>query len=131
MRDAFAEHPVKTRVRVIHAADGNHHIDAGLKDLATELGSVFRYTSYSLIQSKTMTLGYHQKGQVSLPGGRLLIVSPTSMDQQRIEYQINILKGKKRVFQTRIRLKNHGSITIGGPEYKNGYLLFNISGQSR
>ncbi|THB74983.1 MAG: hypothetical protein D3926_20885 [Desulfobacteraceae bacterium] len=120
---------VNTHVRVIHAAQGARHIDAGLDDLAAELESVFRYTSYRLIQSKGMMLGYNEKGRVGLPGKRMLVVSPTSIDGQRIQYRITIHKGKKQVFQTQVLLKNRSSITIGGPQFKKGYLLFNISGR--
>lgn len=131
VQKAAAASQVQTRVRVIHASGGTHHIDEGLKDLAAELESVFRYTAYSLIQSRGMTLGYNQKGQVSLPGGRLLIVSPTRIDGQRIQYHISILKENKQMFQTTILLKNRSSLTIGGPRHQDGYLLFNISGHIR
>lgn len=120
---------VQTDVRVIHAAQGPHHIDSGIRDLASELESVFRYTSYSLIQTSRMSLGLNQKGGVNLPGDRRLLVSPTDISGGRIQYEISILKSKKTIFQTQILLNNQSSITIGGPQYNNGYLLFNISGQ--
>lgn len=125
---AIAGNAARTNVRVIHASQGQNFIDSELKDLAEELGSVFKYTSYRLIKSKTMTLSNNQQGVVNLPDKRSLIVTPIKIGGKKIKYQINILKSGDQIFGTQILLKNQRSITIGGPKFKNGYLLFNISG---
>ncbi len=122
---------VQTSVRVIHASQDPHHIDASIRDLAAELESVFRYTAYRLVQSRAMTLEFNQKGSVGLPGDRTLMVNPARITGGRIQYQISILKAGEQIFQTQVLLRDGGSITIGGPRYGNGYLLFNISGQVR
>ncbi len=125
---AIAGGTVKTDVRIIHASQGQNHIDSDLSDLAEELGSVFKYTSYKLIKTKNMRLNENQKGSVNLPGKRSLIVIPTRISGEKIKYQIGIFKSGDQVFSTQILLKNGRSITIGGPKFKKGYLLFNISG---
>jgi len=125
---AIAGNAARTNVRVIHASQGQNFIDSELRDLAEELGSVFKYTSYRLIKSKTMTLSNNQQGVVNLPNKRSLIVTPIKIGGKKIKYQINILKSGDQIFGTQILLKNQRSITIGGPKFKNGYLLFNISG---
>lgn len=127
---AIAEDTVKTHVRVIHASQGQNHIDPDLKDLAKELGSVFKYTSYKLISTKNMNLRNNQKGIVNLPGKRSLIVTPIKIGKEKIKYQIDIFKSGKQIFKTQILLNNKRSITIGGPKFKQGYLLFNISGKT-
>ena len=126
---AIAGNTVRTDVRVIHASQGQKHIDPGLKDLAEELGSVFKYTSYKLIKTKTMNLGDNQKGSVKLPGKRSLVVTPVKISGKKIKYQIGIFKSGEQIFKTQILLNNKRSITIGGPKFKKGYLLFNISGK--
>ncbi len=121
----------KTRVRVIQAGTGAAHVDPGLGDLTRELQSVFRYTSYRLIQTRNMDLRKKQEGRLPLPGGRNLVITPSGMEGKRITYGIRIDKKNRPVFRTRIALQNNRSITIGGPKAKNGVLLLNISGSVR
>ncbi len=125
---AMAGGTVNTGVRVIHASTDQQHIDPGLRDIVPQLRSVFRYTSYKLLKQKSMSLGQNQQGTVTLPGQRTLVVTPTNIKGKRIKYNINIDKSGNRVFNTQVLLNNNSSITIGGPKYQNGYLLFNISG---
>lgn len=124
---AAAGNRVVGDVRIIHASSGSTYMDPDLKDLGRELQTVFRYTSYRLLNRKRMPLKYHDVGRISLPGNRRMEISPTQFNQGRIKFKINIFKKNRPVFGTEILLKNGGSITIGGPGYKNGYLLFNIS----
>lgn len=128
---AFAKSKVSTHVKVIHASTESNYLDPGLQGIVAELETVFKYTSYRLLKEKRLNQSFNQKGRVNLPGKRTLIITPLDQDSKRISYQINILKNKKSVFQTRILLKNNSSITIGGPKFKNGYLLFNVSGSIR
>jgi hypothetical protein len=125
---AFAKHHILTDVKVIHASAGPKHVDPGLNKIIHELKSVFKYTSYRLLKEQRLNLGFTEKGRVTLPGKRTLVVIPTNMEGKRIRYQIHIQKNKHLVFQTRVLLKNNSSITIGGPQFNNGILLFNISG---
>jgi hypothetical protein len=125
---AFGKNQVLTNIKVIHASTGSNYLDPSLKSIISELESVFKYTSYRLLKDKKLDLHFNQSGSVNLPGKRTMVVTPLSTDNKRIKYQIEILKNKNSVFQTRILLKNNSSITIGGPKFKNGYLLFNISG---
>ncbi len=126
---AIAGNAAGTYVRVIHASQGQNFIDSELRDLAEELGSVFKYTSYRLIKTKNMVLNNNQQGVVNLPNKRSLVVTPIKIGGGKIKYQISILKSGDQIFGTQIILKNQRSITIGGPKFKKGYLLFNISGQ--
>jgi hypothetical protein len=117
-----------TRIKVIHAATGASHIDPGIRPLVHEIESVFKYTDYRLIKDKQMLLTENQTGTMNLPGNRTLLVTPVNMVKNRITYKIRIEKNQSPVFQTQVLLKNHNSITIGGPQYKKGVLLFNIEG---
>lgn len=128
---AFAKSQVLTDIKVIHASTGSKTVDPGLKPIISELKSVFKYTSYRLLNEQRLNLRFNRKGRVNLPGNRTLIIMPTDMKGKRIQYQINIQKNQHSVFQTRVLLKNNSSITIGGPQFNNGVLLFNISGSAR
>ena len=129
--DLLAGASVRTGIRVIHASSAAVHVDPGLRDLGPELKSVFRYTSYTLLTQRSMDLAPGTQGRVRLPGGRTLEVMPLDIKGRRIKYRIAIFKQGARVFGTEVLLRNRGSLTIGGPRFKNGYLLFNISGTRR
>lgn len=128
LQPAFAKSRVLTNVKVIHASTEANHVDPGLDKIISELRSVFKYTSYRLLNNHRLNLGFNEMGQVALPGKRTLIVIPSNMDGKRISYLIKIQKNKQPIFQTRVLLKKNSSITIGGPKYNKGVLLFNISG---
>ncbi|MBF0468629.1 MAG: hypothetical protein HQK61_07060 [Desulfamplus sp.] len=128
---SYAGDTITSNIRVIHAtSDGHPHIDPGLNDLAHQLQSVFKYTSYRLLDSKEISIANNTTGSLSLPGSRVLQIIPGGMSGDRIKFAIRILKNRSQVFTTQILLKNGSSVTIGGPDFKNGYLLFNISGIS-
>lgn len=128
---AVASDRMQSRIRVIHADSGPPHIDPSLKDLAQELQSVFKYTAYQLVSAKSLSLSTNHPEAVPLPGGRDLELIYKGMENGRIQLAIRILKKRRQVFTTNVLLKNHGSITIGGPRFETGYLLFNISGNVR
>lgn len=125
---AFAKNRVLTDVKVIHASTKTQYVDPSLKKIVSELKSVFKYTSYRLLKDQNLTLHFNQEGHVNLPRNMTLIVIPSGMERKRIRYQINIQKNNRSIFQTRVLLKNNASITIGGPQFDNGVLLFNIFG---
>jgi hypothetical protein len=65
--------------------------------------------------------------EVSLPGKRILKITPVQVTGNRVELKLVMLKKKQNIFQTVVKLLNKSSLTVGGPEYEDGYLLFNIS----
>jgi len=128
---ASAANRIIGNVRIIHASSGPTHMDPALRDLGHELQSVFKYTAYRLVNTKPLNLKFHQEGHISLPGSRFLTIFPMGFNRGRIKFRINILKQKASEFRTEIMLRNGSSITIGGPVYRKGYLLFNISATAR
>ena len=123
---AFAASNINITVRTILAAQDSQHVDPRLKNLVGELTSVFRYTSYRLLGEDRIGLRMNQTGSISLPGNRVLKITPTRVRGNRAELRLIIVKGKRQIFQTTIQLLNRGSITIGGPKHKKGILLLNI-----
>ncbi len=125
---AFAQNQVITHVKVIHASTRSRTIDPALRRIVPELESVFRYTGYTLLKDRTLSLAFHQPGHIPLPDRRTLVLTPTSSQGRRIQYDIRIQNGNDTVFQTRVLLKNNRSMTIGGPRSGHGVLLFHITG---
>ncbi|HCY84763.1 MAG TPA: hypothetical protein DHV36_06470 [Desulfobacteraceae bacterium] len=128
---ALAGTTYHTRVKVIHATKGKAGVDPGLEAIAREIGSEFNYTRFRRISEKAMSLSEGQKGRITLPGNRDLIITPTGSNGSRIQYHIRINAKGNPVFQTGVRLQNGSSVTIGGPRLKKGVILINIEGRTR
>ncbi|OQY58602.1 MAG: hypothetical protein B6245_10960 [Desulfobacteraceae bacterium 4572_88] len=122
-----AKQKISIVVRTVLASQEGQFTDPELSGLIRELQSVFKYSSYRLLSQDRMNLGMEKMGTASLPGGRLLKITPTGIRGNRAELRLEIFKKNRQIFQTVIQLLNKGSITVGGPQHKGGYLLFNIS----
>ena len=79
-----------------------------------------------MLSENRIRLQMRQTGNVTLPGNRILKITPTGIHGKRAELDLLILKKNRQIFQTTIQLLNRKSITIGGPRHKNGILLLNI-----
>ncbi|MBN2417861.1 MAG: hypothetical protein JXL81_00615 [Deltaproteobacteria bacterium] len=117
---------INITVKTISASRKGNSVDPGLKDLVQELQSVFRYSSYEFLGQKDLKLSSNKNGVVPLPEQRVMNISVKGIEGDRVVLEIEILKNNNRIFQTVIKLSNKKSLTIGGPEYKGGNLLFNI-----
>ena len=124
---ARATGKVDVSVRTVLASQGSPFIDPELSGLVEELRSLFRYSSYRLLSKDRLSLNTRETGMVSLPGQRVLKVTPTSVQGKRVELQLVILKKDKQIFETVVQLLKNGSIIVGGPKHQDGSLLFNIS----
>lgn len=117
---------INITVKTILASGKGDSVDPGLQGLVRELQSVFRYSSYAFLGEKSLSLTSNNKGVVTLPEQRIMNISEKGTEGDRVVLEIEILKNNSRIFQTVIKLRNNSSITIGGPEYRGGNLLFNI-----
>ena len=122
----LSDAPIQLDVKIILASNKTGNIDSSLENLIRELKKVFRYSSYQLLGQNRLSLKSNNKGNVSLPENRVMTIIPKGVNGNRVTLELEILKDKSLIFQTVIKLKNGSSITIGGPEYHGGNLLFNI-----
>ncbi len=120
------EPAVKIVVKTVLASQDPASVDPRISDLTRKLQSVFRYSSYRLISEDNMQLRIGETGAVSLPGDRMLKITPLRVTGNRTELQLLIFKKESQIIKTRIQVLNHGSITVGGPEHQGGFLLFDI-----
>ncbi|NNF99134.1 MAG: hypothetical protein HKM93_07125 [Desulfobacteraceae bacterium] len=125
----LASQKVNIGIKTILASDKAEFVDPQLKGLIKELRTVFRFTSYRMLGQDNLTIEVGKTGTVRLPGGRVLEVTPIGIQGKRSELELSILKKKRRIFNTRIKLLNGGVLTVGGPRHDNGFLLFNITGR--
>jgi hypothetical protein len=123
---SLVEAAIQVDVRTILASQKDNSIDSRLKGLVNELQTVFKYSSYKLLSQDRLNLETKTPGSVSLPGNRVLKITPKGISGNRMRLQVEISQDNRQIFQTFIQLQNGSSITIGGPKYKGGNLLFNI-----
>ena len=120
------EPAVKIVVKTVLASQDATSVDPRISALTRKLQSVFRYSSYRLINEENMLLRIGETGTVSLPGDRMLKITPLRITGNRVELQLLIFKNERQIINSRIQVLNHDSITVGGPEHKGGFLLFDI-----
>lgn len=115
-------------VKTVMASHGEKFLDPRLSPLINEMKTVFRYTSYRLLSTDRIKSGINETKTVILKGNRSLNVTPLRIVGNRVELELIILKGMRRIFKTRIQLLNNSSIIVGGPRHgKKGVLIFSIS----
>lgn len=117
---------VRITVKTILASQEGGGIDPGLRNIAKELQTVFKYSSYKLLGQHSLQLPLNTPGSVSLPGNRILKIIPSQISGDRAALSLEIYSRNRSIFQTAIKLRNNSSITVGGPKHAGGYLLFNI-----
>jgi len=114
-------------LKAILASNDSNAIDARISDIAAEYQSVFRYSSYQLVSRNNMSLGVGQTRSASLPGSRTMHITLVRVSDNRAHLSLRILKKNRQIFETTAELLNNRSLTVGGPRYQNGYLLFHIT----
>jgi hypothetical protein len=123
----WAKDDISADVKTVLASQESEYLDPRLSSLIKELQTIFRYSCYRLLSEDRVGLTMKETGKVSLPGNRVLEITPLQIEGDRMELKLVMVKKKKEIFQTIIKLLNHRSLTVGGPKYKDGFLLFNIS----
>ena len=123
---AWARNKIDIVVKTVLASQGSEYLDPKLSDLVKELESVFRYSSYRLLNENRLNLALKETGMVSLPGNRILRIRPSRIKGNRVELELVIFKKKKEIFQTVTQHLNRSSIIVGGPRHGDGYLIFSI-----
>ena len=115
-------------VETILASREGSGVDPQLQRHVGELQAMFSYTSYRLLSSESLDLEEGESGRVSLPGNRQLTITPHKIRGSRADIALQMMKQRRTVFQTQIQLLNRGNLFVGGPKYRNGNLIFKISG---
>ena len=123
---AWAEARIHIVVKTVLASHNSTFLDPSIPALTQKLQSVFRYSSYRLLSQESMDLAMSETGTISLPGNRVLKITPVRIAGDRVEFRLLIFKKKRQIIQSTIQILNQGSIIVGGPEHKGGYLLFDI-----
>jgi hypothetical protein len=116
-------------IRVILASHQVKGIDARLQDIQKNLGALFNYSSYQLLQEHSFLLSEGQTDQLPLTDNKELHIQLIQEQGGTAEIAVEILRGGKEIFKTTAKLKKGGTLLIGGPKHEDGVLILAISAQ--
>ncbi|HXM88154.1 MAG TPA: hypothetical protein VN916_01800 [Candidatus Acidoferrum sp.] len=110
----------------VMAADTNEGTDPRLGGMDKRLRGLFGFSTYSLVG--------HNEGQTdcgkmiafTLPGGKILHVQPRAIDADMIAMEIVLFDGTRPMMTTDLKLKNNGTLIVGGPRYEQGMMIISI-----
>ncbi len=106
---------VHLRLRVIGASNEDQVIDPSLKDIHSELGSLFNFTSYRLFRDENLTLS-HGKTIPIQTRKRSIEMTLVSMHANMAEIRIKVMRQEKEILNTQVRLFQGRTVLIGaGP----------------
>jgi hypothetical protein len=110
----------------VMAADTNEGTDPRIAPMGKKLQGLFGFSTYNLIG--------HNEGQTdcgkmiafTLPGGKILHVQPRAIDGDMIAMEIVLFDGTRPMMTTDLKLKNNGTLIVGGPRYEQGMMIISI-----
>jgi len=117
---------VNVYIDSVMAADTNEGTDPRLAPMALKLRGLFGFSTYNLIG--------HNEGQTdcgkmiafALPGGKILHVQPRAVDGDMIAMEIILFDGTRPMMTTDLKLRNNGTLIVGGPRYEQGMMIISI-----
>lgn len=123
---ASAQVPV--RMRVIRASNIGSSIDASLRDVHEDLGSLFSFTSYRLLRDETLNLSINRPVSIPAHEGRIIIENTlVGLHRGVAELKIRVAREGKDILNTQIRLSPGRTVLIGGPKLREGVIIYALS----
>lgn len=125
--NVFAQ--VKVRLKIIQASNVGSNIDSSLKNMHSQLGSLFNFTSYRLLKDETLSLSPNRN--VSIPVHKETGIEITLLGQRRetAELRVRIRRDQKDILNTQVRLSPGRTVFIGGPQHGEGVAILALSAQ--
>lgn len=117
---------VKVIVKSIYASKDKKSTDPRIKDLVKDLNSAFVYSSYELLDQKTLNLKTGEKVDFNIHGGNMVSIASKGINGGKAALEIKCRKGKKEIIKTNIDFRNNGDTTIALPEGKGDKLFLHI-----
>jgi hypothetical protein len=118
---------VQTRIRAIKASNVGKTIDPSLKDLYSDLGSLFNFTSYQLLRDNSFNLSPNQPVSISPRPGIVMEVTLVGQHGQVVELVIRVVRKEKETLNTQVRLSPRRTVLIGGPKLREGVIIYAIA----
>jgi hypothetical protein len=110
----------------VMAADTNEGTDPRLAPMGPKLRGLFGFSTYSLIGHNEGETDCGKMIAFTLPGGKILHVQPRAIDGDMIAMEIVLFDGTRPMMTTDLKLKNNGTLIVGGPRYEQGMMIISI-----
>lgn len=110
----------------VMAADTNGGVDPRIGPLDKKLHGLFGFSTYSLIGHSEGETNCGKMIAFTLPGGKILHVQPRAIDDDMIAMEIVLFDGTRPMMTTDLKLKNNGTLIVGGPRYESGMMIISI-----
>jgi hypothetical protein len=124
----IASGQVQTRLRVIRASNVGSNVDASLRDVHKDLGSLFSFTSYRLLRDENLYLSPNQPVSISAREGKIIIeITLVGLHRSVAELKIRVTREGKDILNTQIRLSPGRTVLIGGPKVRDGVIIYALS----
>jgi hypothetical protein len=118
---------IDVHVDSVLATDTNEGVDERLGGaMAHQLRSLFNYTTYRLVNHQDAQAACGKMIAFTLPGGRILHVQPRAVDGDMIAMELVLFQGPRPLMTTDLKLRNRGTLMVGGPRYQQGMLIISI-----
>ena len=126
---AFAGEEVEVKIDTVLATNSSQEIDHRLIRMKRQFSS-FRYSSFRLVQAESKRVAWGVPLIFALPGGRALQVLPQEYKNDWLLLRVRLM-GEREPMQpmmdTRLKLRNQGTVLLGGPRYEQGVLIISIT----
>jgi hypothetical protein len=118
---------VHVRIRVIKASNVGQTIDPSLRDVYTDLGSLFNFTSYRLLRDDSLNLSPNQPVPI-YPRPRIFMeVTLVGQHRSVVELRIRVVREGRDILSTQVRLSPKRTVLIGGPKLREGVIIYALS----
>jgi hypothetical protein len=117
---------VNVYIDSVMAADTNEGTDPKLAPMGPKLHGLFGFTTYSLVGHNEGQTNCGKMIAFTLPGGKVLHVQPRAVDGDMIAMEIVLFDGTRPMMTTDVKLRNNGTLIVGGPRYERGMMIISI-----
>ncbi len=113
-------------VQVILASNSDEGFDPRLLALKKDLLAL-NYISFQLLGNKGLAMERGKTGRLEVPGGRVMEVTPERFEKGKVILHVKINEGDASLLTTRLRIRDHGTVMLGGPPYRHGFLVLAVT----
>lgn len=107
--DAAGAEDVVLQVVTVKASQRGES-DPELRPLRPRLRRLVGYRSYRMVDDQQRGCAWRSPQQFQLPGGRVLMLQPVGLSDQRVVMRVRLLQGTEQLVDTDVQLRNQGTM---------------------
>lgn len=114
-------------IQVIRGIQKKGETSRKLTGFAASMRDTLHFSSYVLVEEKSLLLGVGETGEIFLAPDRRLLLTPTKRKRDTAVLQTVISKNHEEVFRTLVETRDGGTVTIAGPKNDDSQVLLHIT----